>query len=297
MRFEQQISARLKSAVVCAAALALFASGRAVSASGQAPAAPQPQAAAPSAPAPAAQKPAQPAPRSRRVPSCNSARTTPSAWRWRTTWASGPSGSVRRRRRWRSRRRARTTRPWCSAARPRTATATRRRIFLTGNNFVTNDGFRSNAGVAQLLKWGGGSYQASLDGSRNTTSDPTDPFNPRLSSNFNFNFTQPLLRNFTIDSDPPAAAGRPEAAGDRRPAAAAAGHADVARPCQERVLRSRRGHRTAEGVAGVAGSGQGIAQEQRTRASRWARSRRSTSSKRRRKSRATKNRSSSAKRR
>ena len=71
--------------------------------------------------------------------------------------------------------------------------------FLAGNDFVTNAGFRSNAGVAQQLRWGGASYQASLDGSRNTTSDPTDPFNPRLSSNFNFNFTQPLLRNFTID--------------------------------------------------------------------------------------------------
>ena len=67
--------------------------------------------------------------------------------------------------------------------------------FLAGNNFVTNGGFRSNAGVAQQLKWGGGRYQASLDGSRNTTSDPTDPFNPRLSSNFNYNFTQTLLRD------------------------------------------------------------------------------------------------------
>lgn len=71
--------------------------------------------------------------------------------------------------------------------------------FQQGSNFVTNAGLRSNAGVAQAFKWGGGSYQASLDGSKNTTSDPTDPFNPRLSSNFNFNFTQPLLRNFTID--------------------------------------------------------------------------------------------------
>jgi len=71
--------------------------------------------------------------------------------------------------------------------------------FLAGNNFVTNSGFRSNFGLAQLLKWGGGNYQASIDGARNTTSDPTDPFNPRLSSNMNFNFTQPLLRNFTID--------------------------------------------------------------------------------------------------
>jgi len=72
--------------------------------------------------------------------------------------------------------------------------------FLAGNDFVTNAGIRSNVGVLQQLKWGGGRYQASLDGSRNTTSDPTDPFNPRLSSNFNFNFTQPLLRDFGIDS-------------------------------------------------------------------------------------------------
>jgi len=71
--------------------------------------------------------------------------------------------------------------------------------FLAGNDFTTNAGFRSTAGVAQNLKWFGGRYQASLDGARNTTSDPTDPFNPRLSSNFNFNFTQPLLRDFTID--------------------------------------------------------------------------------------------------
>jgi outer membrane protein len=72
--------------------------------------------------------------------------------------------------------------------------------FLAGENFVTNAGFRNNSGVDQLLKWGGGRYAASIDGARNTTSDPTNPFNPILSSNFNFNFTQPLLRNFAIDS-------------------------------------------------------------------------------------------------
>ena len=72
--------------------------------------------------------------------------------------------------------------------------------FLSGSGFVTFEGSRTNAGVAQQLKWGGGRFQASLDGARNTTSDPSDPFNPRLSSNFNFNFTQPLLRNFLIDT-------------------------------------------------------------------------------------------------
>jgi outer membrane protein len=72
--------------------------------------------------------------------------------------------------------------------------------FLSGADFITNGGFRSNAGVQQQLKWGGGRYTVSIDGAKNTTSDVTDPFNPRLSSNFNLNFTQPLLRDFKIDS-------------------------------------------------------------------------------------------------
>ena len=71
---------------------------------------------------------------------------------------------------------------------------------LSGSNLLTNSGFRSNAGVAQQLKWGGGNYQVSLDGARTTTTNRNASFNPNLSSNFNFNYTQPLLRNFGIDS-------------------------------------------------------------------------------------------------
>ncbi len=69
-----------------------------------------------------------------------------------------------------------------------------------GGQVTTAAGFRTNAGLAQQLKWGGGRYQVSMDGGRNTTNSPTDQFNPRLSSNLNFNYTQPLLRNFSIDS-------------------------------------------------------------------------------------------------
>lgn len=200
MRFEQQISARLKSAAVCAATLAMFASGRAVSASEQAQTAPPPQTAAPTAPAPAAQKPAQPAPAVASGPELQlssddavrmslennlgirAERLSPQAQalavaQTRANYA-----------------------PVVFGGSTKNSNSNPPQNFLTGSNFVTNDGFRSSAGVSQLLKWGGGSYQASLDGSRNTTSDPTDPFNPRLSSNFNFNFTQPILRNFTIDS-------------------------------------------------------------------------------------------------
>jgi outer membrane protein TolC len=72
--------------------------------------------------------------------------------------------------------------------------------FLTGNaNFFVSEGVRSNAGMAQLIKWGGGRYDVSLGGGRNTTNNPSDPFSPRLSSNFNLSVTQPLLRDFGID--------------------------------------------------------------------------------------------------
>lgn len=71
--------------------------------------------------------------------------------------------------------------------------------FLAGSGTLISEGVRSTAGVAQNVPWGGGRYQFSLDGGRNTTNNPTDPFSPRLSSNMNFSFTQPLLQNFTID--------------------------------------------------------------------------------------------------
>ena len=73
--------------------------------------------------------------------------------------------------------------------------------FLTGSgSALTNAGVRTNAGVEQLLKWGGGSYQLTIDGARNTTSNAGSAFNPRLSSNLNAIYTQPLLRNFSIDN-------------------------------------------------------------------------------------------------
>ena len=73
--------------------------------------------------------------------------------------------------------------------------------FLSGNAAtLTAGGIRTNGGVQQFLKWGGGRYQVTLDGARNRTNNPSSTYNPKLSSNFNFNYTQPLLRNFLIDS-------------------------------------------------------------------------------------------------
>jgi outer membrane protein TolC len=71
--------------------------------------------------------------------------------------------------------------------------------FLGGNTFFTSEGIRSDLGVQHNLRWGGGRYTVSFDGARNTTNNPSDPFSPRLTSNFNLNFNQPLLQNFGID--------------------------------------------------------------------------------------------------
>jgi len=54
--------------------------------------------------------------------------------------------------------------------------------------------------VAQQLRFGGASYQLSLDGSRSTSNAARTLFSPQLGSNLNAQYTQPLLRNFKIDA-------------------------------------------------------------------------------------------------
>ena len=63
---------------------------------------------------------------------------------------------------------------------------------------ITDARIGTTGGVQQQLRWGG-NYQVSLDGSRSTTTGFTS-FNPTLRSNFNAQYDQPLLRNFTIDA-------------------------------------------------------------------------------------------------
>lgn len=72
--------------------------------------------------------------------------------------------------------------------------------FLTGSaSIITDESFRTNAGVAQNVPWGGGRYQFTLDGSRITTNGFTS-YNPQLGSNLSASYLQPLLRGFRIDS-------------------------------------------------------------------------------------------------
>ena len=72
--------------------------------------------------------------------------------------------------------------------------------FLTGSaDIITDESFRTNAGLQQLVPWGGGRYQFTLDASRQETNAFTS-YNPQLGSNFSGSYTQPLLRGFRIDS-------------------------------------------------------------------------------------------------
>jgi outer membrane protein TolC len=72
--------------------------------------------------------------------------------------------------------------------------------FLSGTAAtLTNDSLRTNAGVQQFLAWGGGRYNLTWEGSKVTTSDTSSRFNPQLGSGLTGGFTQPFLRNFTID--------------------------------------------------------------------------------------------------
>jgi outer membrane protein len=89
-----------------------------------------------------------------------------------------------------------------SATTTRSATSPPTDFITTGADTTVSsaDSFRTGAGVQQLVPWGGGRYTLGLDASRLTSNDPTSSFNPRLDSALAASYTQPLLRNFTIDA-------------------------------------------------------------------------------------------------
>jgi outer membrane protein TolC len=70
---------------------------------------------------------------------------------------------------------------------------------LAGGTTVDNGTFASNVGLNQTLPWGG-SYNVAWNSSRVTTNSLISSFSPQLASNLNAQYTQPLLRNFQIDS-------------------------------------------------------------------------------------------------
>ena len=68
-----------------------------------------------------------------------------------------------------------------------------------GATQIATGTFSTGVGLAQTLPWGA-NYTANWNSSRFTTTNLFSSFSPQLSSNLNLQFTQPLLRNFQIDS-------------------------------------------------------------------------------------------------
>jgi outer membrane protein len=58
-----------------------------------------------------------------------------------------------------------------------------------------------NGGISQSVQWGGGSFLGTLNNSRLFSSDPTTKVNPKYSPVWSGQYTQPLMRNFKIDSN------------------------------------------------------------------------------------------------
>ena len=73
-------------------------------------------------------------------------------------------------------------------------------LSIGGAQVVTQDNFATTGGLQQLLRWGGASYQLSIDGTRATSNAARTSFSPLLGSDLNAVYTQPLLRNFKIDA-------------------------------------------------------------------------------------------------
>ena len=82
----------------------------------------------------------------------------------------------------------------------RSRTATPPASALDGDaGLAVNDWF-SSTGVAQRLPWGGGTWSVSWDATRTTTNSPFSRFDPNLQSGVQLAFSQPLLRDRTIDA-------------------------------------------------------------------------------------------------
>ena len=70
----------------------------------------------------------------------------------------------------------------------------------SGGQGTNTTALQYNGGIAQSVPWGGGAFQVTLNNSRGTTNSNNALFNPAFTSTWSGIYTQPLLRNFRIDS-------------------------------------------------------------------------------------------------
>jgi outer membrane protein len=82
----------------------------------------------------------------------------------------------------------------------RSSIATPPSNLLLGEGAVDVDDWFSSTGIRQRLPWGAGTWSLSWDTSRTTTNNPISSFDPSLQSGFQFAFSQPLLKDRTIDA-------------------------------------------------------------------------------------------------
>jgi len=57
-----------------------------------------------------------------------------------------------------------------------------------------------NGGIAQSIPWGGGAASVQLNNNKQTTTSLNVLYNPTFNTNWSGTYTQPLIRNFSIDS-------------------------------------------------------------------------------------------------
>ena len=69
-----------------------------------------------------------------------------------------------------------------------------------GGRGITQDRTVYNAGVTQQVGWGGGTLAATLNNNRADSDSNNVLFNPQYNANWQFVYTQPLLRDFKIDN-------------------------------------------------------------------------------------------------
>lgn len=69
------------------------------------------------------------------------------------------------------------------------------------NGSVTQTRFFGTTGLSGFSPFYGGSYSATFNASRTTTSNTNSFLNPQFPSSFVANYTQPLLRNFSFDAN------------------------------------------------------------------------------------------------
>jgi outer membrane protein len=71
---------------------------------------------------------------------------------------------------------------------------------LVGDRGVNTGDLFSSTGVTQRLPWGSGTWGVSWDSARTTTNSLFSSFDPSLQSGFQIAFSQPLLKNRSIDA-------------------------------------------------------------------------------------------------